>query len=96
MRELGRLTASGGAGSAIYELVGAAPDRGAGPSWIALYEAGLAAYRRGDWADALSFLQMLLAIRGGDRPSLLLIARCQRRLAAAGRVACDSRRVSRP
>jgi hypothetical protein len=95
-RELGRLAARGGAGGAIYELVRAASDRGAGPSWIALYEAGLAAYRRRDWTGALSLLHMLLAIRGSDGPALLLIARCQRRLAAAGRTGRDSRRLSPP
>jgi hypothetical protein len=96
VRELGRVAARGGAGGAIYELVRA--DRSAGPSWIALYEAGLAAYRRGDWADALSFLHMLLAVRGNDRPALLLIARCQRRLTATGRSLTrrDSRRLSQP
>jgi adenylate cyclase len=97
VRELDRMAARGAPAGTIHELLRAAPELGAGPSWVALYEAGLAAYRGGDWAGAQSLLQMLLAIRGHDRPAMLLIERCRRRLAAAqGQPGGYARRVSPP
>ena len=99
VRELDRMgmAARGTSAGTIHELLRAAPERGAGPSWVALYEAGLAAYRGGDWVGALSLLQMLLAVRGHDRPAMLLIERCRRRLAATqGQPGGYTRRVSPP
>jgi adenylate cyclase len=81
-RELDPPSAAGWPSGRIYELLGTA-DRGAAPSWLSLYETGLSAYRTRDFAGALGFFQMVLALRQWDRPSQAMIGRCRHMLAAA-------------
>jgi len=67
-------------GTAIFELLAMAdePAQGADLGWVALYEAGLAAYRARRWADAIATLERAAAARsGGDPPASLLIERCR-------------------
>jgi adenylate cyclase len=77
VRELDRLMVYGRAGGlAIFELLGMA-ERGAGPpSWVALYDSGLAAYRMRNFAAAMSFFQQLLAARASDQPARIMLERC--------------------
>jgi len=77
VRELDRLMVYGRIGGlAIYELLAIA-DRGTEPpSWVALYESGLAAYRARDFAGAIAFFQRLLAVRPSDRPGRIMLERC--------------------
>jgi adenylate cyclase len=67
-------------GTAIFELLAMAdePDAAQCRGWVALYEAGLAAYRERRWDEAIEVLTRAAAARtGGDRPADLLIARCR-------------------
>ncbi len=82
VRELDRVTIGGQAGLPIFELLGIAERAGTAPSWVALYEAGLAAYRRQRFAGAIGLFQMLQNIRPWDRPSRLMIERCRQLIAA--------------
>src|SRR6202034_2867601 len=67
VRELDRLMVYGRVGSlAIYELLDVAEPGTEPPSWVALYESGLAAYRSRDFAGAMMFFQKLLAERPAD------------------------------
>ena len=57
MRELDRLMVYGRIGGlAIYELLAVAEPGTKPPSWVALYESGLAAYRARDFAGGHEFL----------------------------------------
>jgi adenylate cyclase len=77
VRELDRLMVYGRTGGlAIYELLAVAEPGTAPPSWVALYESGLAAYRARDFADAIAFFQKLLAVRPADPPGRLMLERC--------------------
>jgi adenylate cyclase len=77
VRELDRLMVYGRVGGlAIYELLRMA-ERGAGPpSWVALYDSGLAAYRARNFAGAMSFFQQLLAVQASDQPARIMLERC--------------------
>jgi adenylate cyclase len=76
VRELDRIAVYGREGGiAIFELIGLAGEER--PSWIELYEAGLALYRARQWHQALSKFEEALAARGDDRPSRRMIARCR-------------------
>lgn len=81
-RELDLSAVIGRSTSRIYELLGTA-DRGAAPSWLSLYDAGLAAYRSRDFAGALGFFEMALVLRQWDRPSQTMAGECRRLLAIA-------------
>ncbi len=65
-------------GLAIYELLGMAEHGAADPpSWVRAYEAGLAAYERRRWGEAIAFFGEAATRHGGaDQPSELLISRC--------------------
>ena len=77
-RELDRLMVYGRQGGLrIYELIGTASRASETPSWVSLYESGLAAYRDRNFAGALGFFQMLLAVRDWDRPARVMIERCR-------------------
>jgi adenylate cyclase len=81
VRELDRLAVYGRAqGLHIYELLGIAEPGVPPPSWVALYEAGLAAYRARNFAAAMGFFQMVLVAREGDPPSRLMVERCRKYL----------------
>jgi adenylate cyclase len=78
VRELDRIAVYGRAeGTAIYELLGLVKDGSSPPGWVALYEAGLKAYRTRNFAKAIDLFQMVLAIRESDLPSRLMIERCR-------------------
>ena len=66
-------------GLAVYELLGMA-DHGAleNPEWVAAYEAGLDAYARRDWADAIELFESAIANRGHDLPSQIFVERCRK------------------
>lgn len=76
VRELDRIAVFGRSGGiAIFELVGLAGD--AKPSWIDVYEAGLANYRDRQWEEAEQCFSQALAVRGDDGPSRLMVGRCK-------------------
>jgi len=75
-RELDRLMVYGRAGGlAIYELLAVAEPGAEPPSWVALYDSGLAAYRGRDFAGAAIFFQKLLT-RQSDQPARIMLGRC--------------------
>ena len=77
VRELDRLMVYGRIGGlAIYELLAIAEPGTEPPSWVALYESGLAAYRARDFAGAIPFFQRLLTVRPSDRPGRIMLERC--------------------
>ena len=77
MRELDRLAIYGRLGGlAIYELVDFAEEGKVRPSWVALYESGLAAYRARDFLGAIAFFRQLLAVRESDQPARVMLERC--------------------
>lgn len=64
----------------VFELLDLAdPERGwpDGYGWIAVYERGLDQLDAGDWDAAISSFQAVIAERGQDRPSELMIERAQ-------------------
>lgn len=76
VRELDRIAVYGRAGGiAIFELVGLTEE--GQPSWIELYEAGLALYRTRQWRQAESKFEEVLGARGDDPPSRRMISLCQ-------------------
>jgi adenylate cyclase len=78
VRELDRLVVYGRAGGlAIYELLGVADIGTAPPSWAALYESGLTAYRAKDFGRAIGLFQQVLAAKGSDRPAEIMLERCR-------------------
>ncbi|WP_426436151.1 adenylate/guanylate cyclase domain-containing protein [Bradyrhizobium genosp. P] len=82
VRELDRLAVYGRAGGLeIYELVGMADDGALARDWITPYQAGLAAWRAGDFKAATAAFEMALELRGEDAASSLMIERCNHRLA---------------
>jgi adenylate cyclase len=77
VRELDRLMVYGRVGGlAIYELLGVAECGARPPSWVTLYDSGLAAYRTRNFAGAMSFFQQLLAVRASDHPARVMLERC--------------------
>jgi adenylate cyclase len=83
VRELDRLAVYGRErGLQIYELIDVVAEGVPPPSWISLYEAGLAAYRARSFASAIGVFQMVLVAREGDRPSAIMIERCRKYLQA--------------
>jgi adenylate cyclase len=63
-------------GLAIYELLGVAECGAKPPSWVALYDSGLAAYRARNFAGAMICFQQLLAARASDQPARIMLERC--------------------
>jgi adenylate cyclase len=67
---------------AIYELLGMAEEGATEPAdWVRAYEAGLDAYARRGWAEAVELFQRVIAMRGRDRPSEIFIERCRNYMA---------------
>jgi adenylate cyclase len=52
------------------------------PEWIPAYEAGLDAYARRDWANAIELFETAIANRGDDLPSRIFVERCRKYLAS--------------
>jgi len=78
-RSLGRVAVYGKAiGTEVFELMGLkeAGDDGR-PSWLSLYEEGVAAMGRRDWDHATAEFRAVIAERGGDQVSVTLIERIE-------------------
>jgi len=76
-RELDRLMVYGRAGGiAIYELLDMAEPGAMVPDWVALYHAGLAAYRSRDFTGAINLFQQVLDVRASDEPARIMLQRC--------------------
>jgi adenylate cyclase len=69
------LTVYGRQALRIFELIGLAEDQAA-PTWIAAYEAGLAAYRLRKFADAIALFEKVLSVHD-EAPARIMIARCR-------------------
>ncbi len=70
-------------GLSIYELLGMAEGgTREPPPWVAAYEAGLEAYAKRRWGEAIECFEAAIAGRGTDRPSEILIERCRNNIAA--------------
>lgn len=83
VRELDRLAVYGRAGGLqIYELLGIAGEDADPANWVELYEAGLTKYRARDFKAAVDCFRHVIDVRGEDRPSHLMIARCERAILA--------------
>src|SRR5262249_3268357 len=62
----------------IYELLGLRGEVDpAAEELAALYGEALAAYRREDWAAAISLFEQVLRLRPDDPPTRLMITRCR-------------------
>jgi adenylate cyclase len=80
VRELDRLAVYGRAGGLrIYELLGMAGECEDLRDWIAAYEAGLSAWRAGDFGGALRHFEQAAKCRS-DAASLLMIERCKHQI----------------
>jgi adenylate cyclase len=81
VRELDRLMVYGRTGGiAIYELLDLAEHGARPPDWVAVYDLGLAAYRRRDFAAAATFFQRVLDARAADQPARMMLERCSQYL----------------
>jgi adenylate cyclase len=78
VRELDRVTVYGRQeGLRIFELIAITGEHASPPDWVALYEAGLVAYRERKFAAAIVLFQKLIAVREGDGASRFMIDRCR-------------------
>ena len=78
VRELDRLAVYGRAGGLqIYELLGMAGEFSDALDWVKSYEAGLAAWRAGDFTAAIGAFEKTRELRPDDAASSLMIERCQ-------------------
>jgi len=71
--------------TAVFELIAMADEKPASEklAWIAIYEAGLAAYRQRRWPEAIALLDRVAATRGcEDPPSATLKERCRALIAS--------------
>ena len=97
VRELDRLMVYGRAGGiAIYELLYMAERGAMPPAWVALYNAGLAAYRTRNFAVAVSLFQQVLEARPSDQPARMMLERCSHlsQIAAGRGLGSDERNES--
>ena len=77
VRELDLVQVKGrGQPVAIYELVGPSPADGP-PAWLDRFAAGLMAYRRQQWPEAIQAFAEALQLKPGDRPAQVFLERCQ-------------------
>ncbi len=96
VRELDRLAVYGRAGGLqIYELLGMAGEFDARPEWVAAYEAGLVAWRAGDFSAAIAAFQKVLEIRHDDAASVVMIERCRQQLEHPAGEAWDGTTIAR-
>jgi len=81
VRELDRLAVYGRAGGLqIYELLGIAGEFIDSLDWVESYEAGLTAWRAGDFAAATAAFAKTIELRGQDAASSLMIERCKHQI----------------
>lgn len=78
VRELDRVAVYGRSGGMrLFELLSlAAPDTSR-PAWISAYEHALDLYRARCFAEAIPFFEQVIAARGCDEPSRVMIDRCR-------------------
>src|SRR4051812_534 len=77
VRELDRLAVYGRAGGLqIYELLGTAGELSGSLDWVKSYEAGLMAWRAGDFTAAIGAFEKAIELRPQDTASLIMIERC--------------------
>ena len=96
VRELDRLAVYGRAGGLqIYELLGMTGEFNARPEWVAAYEAGLAAWRAGDFTAAIAAFEKVLEIRNDDAASAVMIERCRQQLENPAAEAWDGTTIAR-
>lgn len=82
VRELDRLAVYGRAGGLqIYELLGMAGEFTGALDWVKSYEAGLAAWRAGNFNAAIDAFEATRKLRPQDAASSLMIERCQHQIA---------------
>jgi adenylate cyclase len=76
VRELDRVAVYGRTGStALYELIALTEDAPAATAaWIAAYERGLALYRERRWSEAITILERVHALKGGEDAAARLLA----------------------
>ena len=78
VRELDRVAVYGRLeGLPLFELVGAAAPGASRPTWILTYEEALELYRARRFTEAAELFASVIAMRGGDEPSRVLIERCR-------------------
>jgi adenylate cyclase len=81
VRELDKVAVYGRMESAaVFELLAMADEKpdGASLAWVAIYEAGLSAYRERRWPEAVELLGRAAAARGcADPPAMALMERCR-------------------
>ena len=96
VRELDRLAVYGRAGGLqIYELLAMAGELSGGPDWVKSYEAGLAAWRAGDFAAAIGAFEQAIGLRAQDAASSLMIERCKQQIANPASEEWDGTTVAR-
>jgi len=96
VRELDRLAVYGRAGGLqIYELLAIAGELSGGPDWVKSYEAGLAAWRAGDFAAAIGAFEQAIGLRAQDAASSLMIERCKQQIANPASEEWDGTTVAR-
>ena len=67
-------------GLQIYELLAMADDAPGALDWVKCYEAGLTAWRAGDFTAAIDAFDKTLMLHPDDAASLLMIERCRQQL----------------
>jgi adenylate cyclase len=96
VRELDRLAVYGRtSGLQIYELLDMTDASIELPAWVANYEAGLAAYRARDFANAMTAFEKTKILRDGDLASELMIERCKQAVLSPGDEDWDGTAVAR-
>jgi adenylate cyclase len=96
VRELDRLAVYGRAGGLqIYELLAMADDAPGALGWVKCYEAGLTAWRAGDFTAAIDAFDKTLVLHPHDAASRLMIERCRQQLENPASADWDGTTVAR-
>lgn len=78
VRELDRVAVYGRAGGiAVFELLGLAAGGAALPEWATIYQRALALFRDRRFDEALPLFAQVVAMRGEDGPSGVMLERCR-------------------
>ena len=95
VRELDRLAVYGRAGGLqIYELLGMAGECAELQPWVTAYEAGLVAWRSGDFTAAIGHFEQATKLRS-DAASSLMIERCKHQIENPSAEGWDGTTVAR-
>ena len=76
-------------------MLGLTGELNARPEWVAAYEAGLAAWRAGDFTAAIAAFEKGLEIRNDDAASAVMIERCRQQLENPAGEAWDGTTIAR-